>query len=491
MINITFNKAILPVLISSTLMLSGCGGSSNNSDTATGGTLTSGIITGFGSVYVNGIKFETDTASYDVDDDVNADQSDLRVGMRVKINGTINADGLTGTADTITYENELEGPVSAIPSAHDPVTGEVILTILGVDVLVNADTTFDNDDNNLSSSTIQVGDLLEVSGYTTSSGITATHIEIQTGGFTANVTEIEIKGEIIGLSGNGFTVNGLNIEFDVSTELEDIPGDTLVDGLYVEVKGTLNAAGDLLSATKIEAEHDGLGEDADDVELEGYISEYNDVTETFIIQGQLVDASGAPDLMPASLVLENDAKVEVEGELIEGVLYADKIKLKGRKIKIHAPVSNINTNLGTFSFSLFGGSDNITVRVNEQTEMEDDIGDNEAFLLSELQLGDFVEVEAFDDGSGVINAVELDRKDIDSIQIEGPVSAYNPSEQTVTLFGQTFDLSYADYEDETDMDITSDVFYGQLAVGSFVELTDETPSDGVIDKAELEEEDDD
>jgi len=490
MIDLTFKKAILPALISSTLLLSACGGSSSNSDEPATGSLTSGIITGFGSVYVNGIKFDTDSASYDVDDDVNADQSALRVGMRVKINGKINDDGLTGSADSITYENELEGPVSAIPSAYDPLTKEVTLTILGVEVLVNADTTFDNDDNNLDSSTIQVGDLLEVSGYTTSTGITATHIEIQISGFIADDTEIEIKGEISDLNGDNFVVNGLAIQWDSSsTELDDIPSDTLVDGLYVEVKGTLNADGDLMTATKIEAEHDGLGEDADEVELEGYISEYDDVAQTFMLQGQLVDASGTPELMPASLVLEDDIKVEVEGELIDGTLYADEIKLKGRKIKIHAPVSN--KSIDTVSFSLFGGSDNITVRVNDQTEMEDDVLDDEDFTLTDLQLGDFVEVEAFDDGSGVINAVDLNRKDSDSIQLEGPISAYDGSTQTVTLFGQVFDLTQADYEDESDISILADAFYGQLAVGSFVELTDESPSNGVIDKAEIEEQDDD
>ncbi len=82
--NIPFQKALLPALITSTIMISGCGSSSDTDEVNDStSTVTSGIITGFGSIYVNGIKFETTGSSFDVDDDTMADQDDLRVGMRV------------------------------------------------------------------------------------------------------------------------------------------------------------------------------------------------------------------------------------------------------------------------------------------------------------------------------------------------------------------------------------------------------------------------
>lgn len=493
--NHPFKKALLPALISSSILLSGCGSSSDSDTTSTDSTLTSGIITGFGSIYVNGVKFETDNASYDVDDDTSADQNDLRVGMHVKIDGTINDDGITGTADSVSYENELEGPVSAIDSS-DP--ANIVLTILGRSVVINADTTFD-DDFSLDMNSIVVGDLLEVSGYTNSNGVIATHIEKQ-GDFVADSSMVEIKGEISGLGSSRFMVNGMNIEFDSSTTLDDIPNNTLVDDLYVEVKGTLNAAGDLLTATKIEAEDNKLGDDGAKVEVEGYISAYDDVAQTFLVQGQQVDASQTLEFKPSTLVLANDLKVEVEGRMDGDTLIAKEIKLKGRKIKIQASVSNKNMDSGTVSFSLFGGTDNVSARVNDQTDMEDDVGSLLEFTLADLQIDDFVELEAFDDGTGVINAVELDRKVADDTQLEGPISGYNDIEQTVTMFGQTFNLLQAKFEGEnSNNSITAAEFFGQLAVGSFVELTDEDPdgpegpllADGVIDKAEIEENNDD
>ena len=502
--NTIFQKALLPALITSTILLSGCGSSSDNNDQVSdsSSTFTSGIITGFGSIYVNGIKFETTDSSFDVDDDTTADQDDLRVGMRIEISGTINDDGLTGTADSISYDNELEGPVSEIDTTTD--APNVLLTILGQQVTVNADTTFDNDDNNLDMNTIQLNDLLEVSGYTSSNGIIATHIEKQQGSFDSNnpdASEIEIKGliEQDTLTADSFSVKGLNVSFSSTTELDGIPNDTLLEGLLVEVHGNLNDTADLLIATKIEAEDDGQHGDSDEVEIEGLITEYDAIAQTFIIQNQVVNVSNVSEITPSSLVFENDLKVEVEGSISDGTLFADEVKLKGRKIKIHAAVSSTGTE--TVTFSLFGGTDNITVRVNQQTDMEDDLAqDDVPFSLADLIVGDFVEVEAFDDGTDTINAVELERKESDDFQLEGPVSGFDATAQTITMFGITLTLpADAKYEDEDDVEFNdiSD-FFNQLTEGTFIELTDEIPDgvngdlpDGVIDKVEIEEEDDD
>lgn len=486
---ITFQKALIPALISSSLLMAGCGSDSQDSSSASANsTLTAGIITGFGSIYVNGIKFETDQASFDVDDDISASQNDLRVGMRVRIDGYVNDDGQTGHADSVIYENELEGPVSEIDSS-DP--ANILLTILGQTVTVTADTTFD-DDYNLDITSIQVGDVLEISGYSSENGIIATHVEKQ-GDFDQANSEIEIKGVIGDLTDSSLTIQGFAVAYDSNTELEDI--NQLSDGLYVEVKGHLNDTLDVLLASKIEAEHDGLHDASGEVEVEGLIDQYNATSQSFTVQGQVVDASQSPVLVPASLQLADDIKVEVEGDLVDGVLIAEEIKLRGRKIKIHANISAIDTDLGTLSFSLFGGSDNISVRVNQQTEMEDDVSEMEDLQLSQLMVGDFVEVEAFDDGTEVINAVELDRKQGDDFQLQGPVTDYDATLQTVTLFGQTFDLSQSSFEAENDISISASAFFDGLSIGGFIELSDDQEGDnlpdGVIDKAEIEEEDDD
>ncbi len=105
--------------------------------------------------------------------------------------------------------------------------------------------------------------------------------------------------------------------------------------------------------------------------------------------------------------------------------------------------------------------------------------------LSQLSAGDFIELEAFDDGSGVINAVEIERKAPDEIKIVGPVEAWDEASRSVTLLGIDFDLSAATYENELEQNISAAAFYGALSQGEFVKIKD-ADSNGVFEKAELD-----
>jgi len=461
-------------IVASSLALSGCGGGGGSSDEIADNTSSRGLITGFGSVYVNGIKYETDDARYDIDDDDSANEDDLRVGMMVTVSGEIDDNGKTGRASHIAYENELKGPISTITPDTDPTMAT--LTILGQAVLVDGNTTFD-DDHGFSFATMTVGDVVEVSGFTTQAGITATHIEKQD-----DDTDIEIVGEIANLTTTSFEIKGFNISYDGNTDIED--NATLVDGLYVEVEGVLDGAGTTLIAEEIEAKTKGLGDDMDEAEIQGVISAYNAADNTFLIQGQLVDASNA-ELSPSSLTLANGLTVEAEGSLVNGVLIAGEVEQKGQKIKIEALLSAVDAAAGTVTFTFV--NTNIVARVNQQTELEDDVGSG-PLTLAGLNVGDYVEMEAFNDGSADINAVELKRKNIDEVKIQGPVESFDKATQMITLLGVSFDLSaVTSYEDDDDNNISVDDFYAALAEGVFVELKDEAiGGDGVIDKAELE-----
>jgi len=451
------------------LMASGCGGSSSSSDDDSDSTIASrGVITGFGSVYVNGTRYRTDGTRFSVDDEAGA-ESDLRVGMIVTVEGTRSDDGMNGRATHIEYDNELKGPVSSV--TPDPLDTTIkTLTILGQSVEVNANTTID-DDGGLTFATIQVGDVLEVSAYKTANGLVATHIELQ-----PNDDEIEIKGKIENLGANSFEINGFAISFGPGTQLEDIG--VLENGLFVEVEGQLDGAGTTLIADKIEGEDEGL-DDMDEAEVEGAIYEYNAVDNTFMVQGQAVDASGA-ELYPSSLVLADGLIVEAEGYIRNNVLIADEVEQKGKKIKIYATLSAVGADSVSFSFN----STDIVARVNRQTEIEDDINDSE-IDLSQLSAGDFVELEAFDDGTGTINAVEIERKSLDEIRIVAPVTAWDESNQSLAMLGVNFDLSAASYENELDQSIPAATFYTALNVGEFVKIKD-ADANGIFDKAELD-----
>ena len=75
------------------------------------GITATGAITGFGSVYVNGVRFTTSAADIEIDG-AKATQADLKVGEVVDIKGTMQ-DG-SAKADVVRYNHNLEGPVTAI-----------------------------------------------------------------------------------------------------------------------------------------------------------------------------------------------------------------------------------------------------------------------------------------------------------------------------------------------------------------------------------------
>jgi hypothetical protein len=83
-------------------VLSACGGSDDPAPPAA--TQTSvGTITAFGSVVVNGIRFDDSAATINMDDALTT-RDRLRVGMVVQVRGQINANG-TGVANSIQYND--------------------------------------------------------------------------------------------------------------------------------------------------------------------------------------------------------------------------------------------------------------------------------------------------------------------------------------------------------------------------------------------------
>ena len=508
--NIPYQKALLPALISSIVLLSACGGSSDSTTTANK-TLTTGVITGFGSVYVNGCKYETDSSSIDADDVAasgNAGQANLDIGMMVTVTGSTStaADGsCTGTADKIIYDNDVQGPIAAgsLQETIDPATGtrsSVSVTILGQDVIMNLDTVFKTESDFESDSgtaygldDVAEGDVLEVSGMMDDTGaIIATRVELQDQDDGDESDDYELKGMVANLDTTAMTfeVNGMPVSYDDTTKFDDMTGADLVDGLYVEVKGDLSTDGTTLMAYKIEAEDNGMEKgESYDSELEGVVSNYDPDSMTFTLQGITVDASSPNlELKPSSLVLGDGLRVEVEGELVVAedgttTLVADEIKQKGNKIEIQAPISAIDSDTDPsadlVTLSVFG--EEITVRVNaDWTEIENDIDPAAMYAVD-----DFVEIEAMDDGSGVINAIELKVKSPDSVEMEGPVESYDMTAMTVTLFGVSFDITDVPMQLDHMMPPTAADFWNAVDGQGHVKLVDED-ANGTIDMIKVE-----
>ncbi len=102
-----------------------------------GSGISQGPITGFGSVFVNGIEHFLTSATIVVNGD-EAGDADLKLGMIVRVAGAVDSAAGTGDATEIEYEQNLEGPVDSI----DPLTDRLI--VLGQLVVLDGLTVFDD-----------------------------------------------------------------------------------------------------------------------------------------------------------------------------------------------------------------------------------------------------------------------------------------------------------------------------------------------------------
>jgi hypothetical protein len=409
--------------IAAVIGLTACGGSGEGSDSTasspvmSGSTITTGVITGFGSVFVDGVEFETDDSSFSLDDgdDGVENEDGLAVGMVVTVTGTVHADGKTGSARHIEFDDELEGIVNTNSVGAE---GTGTMTVMGQTVIVKTTTIFESDVAGIDSiDKVAAGNVVEVSGYSSGDGsVYATRIEVKLAMHAGE--EIEVKGIVSNLEASRFDIGGLTVDFSSALFDDSLPNGTLGNGQYVEVKSTAGFSLDnQLIASEIELQDDGdmelEGDEGDEAELNGIVTAVSPDT-AFEVGGRTVIITmatsfehGNPgDIMPG-------VYLEVEGELnAEGELVADEIELAIEDdIEIQGTVEAVNDPPG--SVTLLGE----IIHVNASTlliDKQDEAGllPEHFFGLDDLNSGDYLEIDAYlDPDSGKLIAVKLERDD--------------------------------------------------------------------------------
>lgn len=440
--NMELKATVLVVL--GALSLAGCGSGSSS----TSATLNrSGAITGFGSVFVNGVEYESSAATVTTDG-VAADESKLGLGMVVKLKGSVNADGIKGTALSISYDDELKG----IVQANTVVAGKGTLTVMGQTVNVDTATIFKSKVATITSmEMITAGNIVEVSGYTAGDGtIYATRVEVKKLAMTSH-DEIKLKGLIASLDSTAKTFKiGMQLIDYSAAKLDDIPNGMLANDMYVEVKSKQVLKGMVLIASKVELEGDGKkGVDAsvgEELELEGIVTDVASATE-FTLNDQVVLLSGNTKFehgTSASIV--KGARLEVEGTMnADHKLVAEKVKLREEgDIEIEALVGAVD--VGASTVTVLGQ----VIHVNSLTALEDDEDDIRYFSLKDIAVYDTVKIEAYlDAASGDLIATKLKREsrdgDSDDSKLEGTVDSV--SGLLIVIAGISVDLTNADRSD--------------------------------------------
>lgn len=491
------------VLAACIAMLAGCGGG-GGTVAGIGGTgiTASGTITGFGSIFVNGIEFETVGASITVDDDSNAGESDLRLGMVVTVEGTLDAGGTTGTATTVIFDDAVQGPVENVPADPTGDGTQLQFTVMGIMVLADsAGTVFDD---GVTFNSLAQGDFIEVSGFFDQNGVLhATRIEGQ-GAYTAGVSEVEIEGTITNyVDDSNFRVAGLLVDASAAT-FEPLSL-VLGNNLEVEVKGTLN--GNTIIATRVEQEDDLIGDDLGKASIEGIVAGYIPGNNSFTVAGQPVEISQTTSFEPATLVLDNGLEVEVEGPIVNGILQATEVEARGGDVELEAAVLNASpanpsqcgvtaVTDGSITLQYFSGT--VDVQVNSQTSLRDDLGGSSSYTICDVVFGDFLEVRASIDGSGNIIANEVRRDTADDDILQGPADAGSCNNAGISVFGVNFSFDSAtQFKDENEQAYPDATAFCNAVNSSslFVKVQDDVtvnngvitvPADGIADEAELE-----
>ncbi len=502
----------LMILVMTFITACGGGGASGGGGPVAGiggsGRVSSGSISGFGSIFVNGVEYQTGSASISVDD-ASGTENDLRLGMVVTVTGSVS--GATGTATDVTYDANVEGPVTPVSGQFPgPDLLTKTFTVLGTTVV--ADTTGTVFDNSavFNFNTLALNDVVEVSGFFDSSGVLHASFIRKTGTFdplNPPATTVEIKGtaNVAGAGagpGGSFTITTttgtVTVNILAATDLSGVPGALVTNGMFVEVKGPLLDA-TTIDATRIEQESTSIGDVDDDVSIEGLVSGFNGLAD-FQVAGQRVDAS-APGVSfdPPSLAttLANDDKIEVEGTIdSSGVLIADKLEARGDDIKVHATVNlisvtNAATNTGSITLNVAGGGSTITVLTDSVTTFEDKTGADPTppLKLDEISTGDFVEISGYLDAAGKVVATEVRRDSPDDVIVQAPVQSF-VNLSSITLLGVTFTTDGStQFEDTDDNPLPGGAadFYGSLSQGDLVKIKDNgTLGDGTADEVDRE-----
>ncbi len=475
-----------PIAAVASLVLTACGGGGSSlaptptQPPPTGGIEGSGIaqgtISGFGSIIVNGIRFDTSSASFVVEGQP-ATEASLAVGQVVQVSGSFDDNGTTGSANEVRYDDIVEGPIASINLATST------LVVLGQTVFIDADTSFDDRISPASPEGLSVNDIIEVSGFFDADGsIRATRIQPDDDG-----DDFEVEGIVRNHDGTAmrFELNALTVDYSAATLL-GFPSGAPANGQFVEVHGTTLSSGGELLATRVELEDRGLnGANGDEAELEGFITRFG--------SAQDFDVSGIPVITTASTTFEGgvaadlglNIKVEVEGTInASGVLVARKVDIR-RASAVRVTANADSVNASNNSLVVLG----ITVNIDAFTRLEDKSdADVRNLTLANINAGDYLEIRGaeFPAGSGTVLASLLEREDPDTeAELRGFVETV--SNPDFTILGVTIQTSGSTvFRDVNDNVISSAAFFAQVGPGSLVEAKGTEMANTTIVATEVE-----
>ncbi len=444
-------KLVLTGALAGSLAACGGGGSSSTgtaSTTSDGSSI--GPVTGFGSVYVNGTRFQTD-GSVASDDGIER-ETQLEKGMILKVDGNWDDSG-EGEARRIDYDDTLRGPLTSASWDEIETTGKLI--VAGQTIRIDDQTVFKG------------ATPVELRDSTANWRVRVSAWRLDDGSFRASFVgarairtdfdddnEVEIEGAVANLDTDAqtFTINGYPVDYSSAVFDDDLDAAELVNGLVVEVEGFLENG--TLIAREIDDEDD-LFDDDDDVEISGAIAgSYDSGSRQFQLNGFTIQVDNDTEFDDGlrESDLGDGLLVKVEGEYRGALIVADEIEPREGEAELDGVIES----LGGDGESLVVSGVQVFITANTLIG-DDDLDDDDNAVsriqdIENLNVGDYLEIEGIQtsDQGGGLSALKIEREDDDDdgFELEGRVTAVSGDRITVLgleLLGATPGITVGDH----------------------------------------------
>lgn len=428
-------------------------------------TISTGAITGFGSVFVNGVEYETDAAEIVLNNNTQANESDLHVGMIITIQGEIHEQGMAGEAHSIHYSENVRGQVASIDALAETIV------VLGQIIHMSELTIFDG----VSFETLAVGDMVEVSGFIDAdNNILASRVEaVEIMQGTAEFSYSAL-GAIANLDASDatFMIGGLLVRYDAANII-NADADDLVDGMMVRITALQQPGDDIWHADTIEIRQRLLpGAEGDHMVIEGVIMEMASSGHLMVNGVEIVlddetsfDSNASLDDLVINSRITVNAIRQPDGMLIASDVWVHRES----NLLMHDSITEIDANagrlvLGALSF----------VITNTTRFVDHSVHEVRVFGLDDLVVGDFIEIKWQEGSSTDADQIAtLIRRHDDEMSMDFELSGMVESidAHSFNIVGMTINMFEAtDFRDEDGRSISFDEFHNSLQVGGAVIL---------------------
>ncbi len=400
----------------------------------------SGTVTAYGSIYVNGLHIDIDTAEVFVDGEP-AGPDDIALGMVVDVE-LEQLEGEDALASQVRYTRALRGPVDALISASD-VRRE--LRLLGQTVVVYDDIQLEG----VNFASLESGTYLEVSGLVDAQGRwRATRVA------AADPGPLAARGRVDDWNA-GTQRFQLGLQQVDASEAEVIG--ELTEGRTIALRGG-ERRGEFWYPDRIEVIERSQPQESTQWIKEGVIERYVS-REEFDLQGVTVDASNA-DGLDESADLGVGVRVMVRGELRAGTVIAERLEvLRPGVNRVRATIDDVDPETG--EVVLLGG----VYQVTDLTAYENPAGSGNPRArvnLRSLRAGDWLEVYTYYQGeTQVVTRIKRQRGNVDTVALAGPVTDIDRNNRLIEVMGVTVAVQGA----------SGEALFDELEIGDSVSVT--------------------